>query len=181
MTLADPSPAVAYLARPCQYLPPAQRAQCDPQLWMRARFDDEAIAALNAAVDRIKQDYRAAGVNLVGYSGGGAMAALLAARRSDVNCLVTIAAPLDTRAWTDSLGVSPLDRSLNPADYADRLRKVRQTHFRGMRDKVVAPATIGRYLERVTDAAVIDKAAFGHDCCWAEEWQELRRSSCLVQ
>jgi poly(3-hydroxybutyrate) depolymerase len=117
----------------------------------------------------------------VGYSGGGAMAALIAARRSDISCLVTVAAPLDTHAWTDALRVSRLDLSLNPADAADKLRNVRQTHFRGGRDMVVPPAASRRFLERVTGATVIDKEAFDHRCCWDDEWQDLRRVSCLAQ
>lgn len=181
MAIADPSPAAAYLGRPCQYLREADLRNCDPELWMGGRFRDEAVAAMSLAVDQIKRIYGAAEVNLVGYSGGGAMAALIAARRSDVSCLVTVAAPLDTRAWTDAIGVSPLSLSLNPADEADRLRNVRQTHFRGARDKLVPPATSRRFLERVTGATVIDKETFDHRCCWADEWMDLRRASCLAQ
>lgn len=181
MAIADPTAAVAYLGRPCQYLPGPDLRKCDPELWMRGRFSAEAVAAMSLAVDRIKRIYGAAEVNLVGYSGGGAMAALVAARRRDVNCLVTIAAPLDTHAWTDALRVSRLDLSLNPADAADRLRNVRQTHFRGGRDRVVPPVTTRRFLERVTGATLIDKETFDHRCCWDEEWQALRRASCLEQ
>ena len=181
MAIADPSPAAAYLGRPCQYLREADLRKCDPELWMRGRFSNEAVAAMSLAVDQIKRIYRAAEVNLVGYSGGGAMAALIAARRSDVSCLVTVAAPLDTRAWTDTLRVSRLDLSLNPADAADKLRNVRQTHFRGVRDKVVPLATSRRFLERVTGATVIDKETFDHRCCWDDEWKDLRRASCLAQ
>ena len=181
MAITDPSPAVAYLGRPCQYLREADLLKCDPRLWMQARFSNEAVAAMNAAVDRIKSSYGATAVNLVGYSGGGAMAALMATRRGDVSCLVTVAAPLDTNAWTDAIGVSRMDLSQNPADTADRLRNVRQTHFRGLRDKVVPAATTRRFLERVTGAAVIDKEKFDHLCCWGDEWRELRRSSCLAQ
>jgi hypothetical protein len=181
MAVADPTPAVAYLARPCQYLRDTDLLKCDPQLWMRGRFSIEAIAAMSGAVDQIKQYYGATNVDLVGYSGGGAMAALIAARRNDVGCLVTIAAPLDTDAWTDALRVSHLDLSLNPADTTDGLRNVRQTHFRGLRDKLVPPSTSQRFLERVTGAAVIDKESFDHLCCWEEEWKELRRASCLAQ
>jgi dienelactone hydrolase len=181
MAIADPSASVAYLGRPCQYLAEAELRKCDPQLWMRGRFRDEAVSAMSTAVDGIKRSYGAAQVNLVGYSGGGAMAALIAARRSDVSCLVTIAAPLDTNAWTDAVRVSRLDGSLNPADQADRLRNVRQTHFRGLRDKLVPPATAQRFLERVTGATVIDKEKFDHQCCWSDEWKELRHASCLEQ
>jgi hypothetical protein len=181
MAVTDTSPAVAYVARPCQYLGAADLAKCDPQLWMRGRFSNEAVAAMNSAVDQIKKNYSAARVDLVGYSGGGAMAALIAARRNDVSCLVTIAAPLDTDAWTDALRVSRLDLSLNPANVAGSLTNVRQTHYRGLRDKLVPSQTSRRFLERVTGATVIDKEKFDHQCCWEDEWKELRRASCLIQ
>ena len=181
MAIADSSPATAYLGRPCQYLREADRLKCDPNLWMRARFSDEAVTAMSQAVDQIKRGYGAAEVNLVGYSGGGSMAALIAARRNDVSCLVTIAAPLDTNAWTDALHVSRLDLSLNPVDAADKLRDVRQTHFRGLRDNLVPSSTSQRFFEGVPGAKIVDKASFDHRCCWSDEWKELRRASCLAQ
>ena len=181
MAIADASSATAYLSRPCQYLSEAARGGCDPRLWMQARFSSEAVAATNQAVDQIKTSTGAGMVNLVGYSGGGAMAVLIAARRRDVNCLVTVAAPLDTNAWTDALGVSRLELSLNPADAAGDLRNVRQTHFRGLRDKLVPPATVNRFIERAKPAVVVDKPDFDHQCCWSEEWRELSRASCLAQ
>jgi pimeloyl-ACP methyl ester carboxylesterase len=181
MAIADNSPATAYLGRPCQYLSKADLLACDPRLWMQARFSNEMVAAMSQAVDQIKRNYGATHVDLVGYSGGGAMAALIAARRTDVACLVTIAAPLDTNAWTDALRVSRLDLSLNPVDAADKLRNLRQTHFRGMRDKLVPAATSARFFERLPGATVIDQQTFDHQCCWSDEWKELRRASCLAQ
>ena len=181
MAIADPAPATAYLGRPCQYLRESERANCNPQLWMTARYGNDVVATMNLAIDQIRQNYGATEINLVGYSGGGAVAALIAARRGDVNCLVTVAAPLDTNAWTAAMKVSRLDLSLNPADEADKLRSVRQTHFRGLRDKLVPPTTAKRFLDQVTGAAVIDKETFDHQCCWSEEWLELRRASCLAQ
>jgi pimeloyl-ACP methyl ester carboxylesterase len=181
MAIGDTSGAVAYLGRPCQYLEPEALAGCDPALWMRARFSEDAVAAMDRAVSRLKKSAGVAEVNLVGYSGGGAMAALIAARRSDVSCLVTIAAPLDTRAWTEALKVSPLDYSLNPADVARKLSAVRQTHFRGRKDTVVPPSTTQGYLLKVPQALVIDKQAYDHQCCWGDDWPELRRESCLVR
>lgn len=181
MAIGDASGAVAYLGRPCQYLEPETLAGCDPALWMRGRFSEEAVAAMDLAVSRIKKHSGAAEVNLVGYSGGGAMAALVAARRSDVGCLVTIAAPLDTKAWTDAIKVSPLDYSLNPADFARKLAPVSQTHFRGRKDTLVPPSTTQRFLSQVPRALVIDKQQYDHQCCWADDWPELRRESCLVR
>ena len=64
MAIADPSPATAYLGRPCQYLREADLLKCDPELWMRGRFSNEAVTAMSLAVDRIKRIYGAAEVNL---------------------------------------------------------------------------------------------------------------------
>lgn len=181
MAIADPSPAVVYLGRPCQYLSLIELSNCDPSLWIRGRFSNEAVTVMNQAVDQAKRTYGASEVNLVGYSGGGAMAALIAERRTDVKCLVTIAAPLDTSAWTDALRVSRLDLSLNPADAAEKLRSVQQTHFTGSRDQTVPASTAKRFFERVTGATVITKEGYDHRCCWDEEWSNLRRLSCLSQ
>jgi hypothetical protein len=58
MAIADRSGAVAYLGRPCQYLEPEVLAGCDPALWMRARFSEDAVAAMDRAVSRLKQSCR---------------------------------------------------------------------------------------------------------------------------
>lgn len=179
MAIADPSPAVAYLGRPCQFLEPEELAACNPALWMRGRFSEDAVAATNRSIDRIKEAAGATQIKLVGYSGGGAMAALVAARRVDVSCLVTIAAPLDTGAWTRAIDVSPLDYSLNPADIAARLSYLPQTHFRGGRDTLVPPATSSRYLRSARASLVVDKPEFDHVCCWEDVWPQLRAESCL--
>ncbi len=179
MAAADPSVAVAYLGRPCQYLDAAVLQRCDPALWTRGRFSEPAVAAVNRAVDAIKAASGAREISLAGYSGGGAMAALVAARRRDTVCLVSIASPLDTVAWTRAIGVSPLLTSLNPLDHATALVDVPQTHFTGARDAVVAPVTIAAFMVPMKKARVIAKADFDHDCCWARDWRELLRHSCL--
>lgn len=179
MAAADPSAAVAYLGRPCQYLSAAALYECDPALWTRGRFSEPAVAAVNRAVDSAKTASGAREIALVGYSGGGVMAALIAARRRDAVCLVSVAAALDTAAWTRSIGVSPLRTSLNPLDHAAALVEVRQTHFTGMRDDVVPPATIAAFVARMNQAQVISRADFDHECCWARDWRMLLGQSCL--
>ncbi|MBI5790316.1 MAG: alpha/beta hydrolase [Rhodocyclales bacterium] len=180
MAASDPGGKVGYLGRPCQYLTPHALAQCDPALWMLGRFSEDAIAATDAALTAMKNRARVSSINLIGYSGGGAIAALVAARRADVKCLVTIAAPLDSDAWTAAIGVSRLSYSLNPADHAGKLRSLRQTHFRGQKDTLVPSATSRRFLAQVPGARVIDKSDYDHQCCWKQEWAELRTQSCLA-
>ena len=180
MADADPSALVAYLGRPCQYLEPQDLGRCDPMYWTLGRFSPDAVAATMRAVDALKRASDAASVALVGYSGGGAMATVVAAARSDVGCLVTLAAPLDTDAWTDAIGVSRLAASRNPLEGAPRLAGVAQNHFRGRDDRLVPPATSARFLERVPAARVMDLDGVDHTCCWREEWPRLRESTCLA-
>lgn len=181
MADADPSVLVAYLGRPCQYLEPPDLARCDPLYWTLGRFSLDTVAATVRAVDALKRASGATNVALVGYSGGGAMAALVAAARSDVSCLVTLAAPLDTDAWTDAIGVSRLRASRNPLEVAPRLAGLAQTHFRGRDDRLVPPATAARFLARVPAAQVTDLDGIDHTCCWQDAWPQLRESTCLAR
>lgn len=181
MAVSDPSEAVAYLGRPCQYQTPEELERCDPALWTGSRFGPAAIESTHRAVDALKASAGASRIALVGYSGGGAMAALVAAGRSDTDCLVTLAAPLDISAWTKAIGVSPLRGSLNPADSAGKLARIPQTHFRGKDDWLVPPATSDGFLARVPAAQVIDLGGVDHQCCWQDAWRRLRESSCLAR
>jgi hypothetical protein len=57
-----PRRAVAYLGRPCQYLEfEAELATCNPALWMLGRFSEDAVAASNQAISRIKGAPRSSG------------------------------------------------------------------------------------------------------------------------
>ena len=179
MAAADIAPAVAYLGRPCQYLSESALARCDLAQWTHGRFSEAAVSAINDAVEQIKRISGASEIALAGYSGGGAMAALVAARRSDVVCLVSVASPLDTSAWTRAIGVSPLRTSLNPAQFTASLVNIAQTHFTGNDDDAVPAAIIAAFVAPMKKVRVIARAGADHDCCWARDWRELSDQSCL--
>src|SRR3989338_10769072 len=143
----DQSPNVAYLARPCQY--GADDGACDSAYWSHKRFSEEVIAAMNQPVDQIVLQSGAKEVHLIGYWGGAAVAALIAARRSDVRTVRTIAGNLDPEAVNRHHGVSPLVGSLNPADVAVKLETLPQRHFTGKRDEVVPPEALESFLGRM--------------------------------
>lgn len=180
LALADPAPEVLYLARPCQYVRDGERRNCDSAYWTSYRFAPEVIAATNEAIDSFLARHPASrpGRKLVlfGYSGGGDVAALVAARRTDVAALVTVAAPLDHAAWTRHHAVSPLSDSLNPAA-APELLRLRQHHFLGGRDSIVPPDVVRPFIERQVAAGAsvqtVVMPAYDHECCWADNWQAL--------
>lgn len=168
--------AAAYLARPCQYTMDSD-PHCRQAYWTSHRFAPEVIRAGNQALDALKQSFAARRLILVGYSGGGAVATLLAARRHDVLRLITIAAPLDHQAWTARDQLTPLAASLNPADDWAALQSLPQRHYAGGRDQVVgadiARAYAARFpLSRRPPVVVIDD--FDHHCCWLARWPALK-------
>ena len=176
----DQGPFTLYLARPCQYIDIAQFKDCDPSLWAEGRFSPAVIQYANDVIDKVLLDLPKVRLNLVGHSGGGTLATLLAAKRSDVRCLVTLASPLDIAAWTRSVAVGPLRLSKNPADPNIRLANIRQTHFFGENDAIVKKESIGNYrnFSDKTDFIVI--SGFDHTKAWAKAWPMLQKKSCLV-
>lgn len=181
LAVVDADAQAVYLARPCQYTQGASFKGCEVRYWGTHRFAPEVTGAMNDALGELKRRYGATELVLVGYSGGGAVAALLAARRDDVAALVTVAGTLDTAHWTQVQRLSPLLGSLNPRDAAALLARVPQWHFVGLRDDVVPRSVLNHFLDRVSDSAspgarpptVEAMPDFDHHCCWAAAWPQL--------
>jgi len=144
---------VLYLARPCQYLSSAELEACAVPDWTDGRFSEKWVQRLDAAVDQAKRMTQAQQIVLAGYSGGGVMAALLAARRNDVALLMTVAAPLDHAAWTAYHKVTPLNASLSVVAVQQELSRLPQLHVVGADDTVVPPFLLQDFLRRYPVAA----------------------------
>ena len=171
--LQDNHKCKVYLARPCQYV---SSSTCKKKYWTSHRFSSDVIDSFNEALDRIKKDSNAFGFNLFGYSGGGAVAAILTARRSDILTLVTIAGNLDVKYWTKEHYVTPLYGSLNPADFSERLSKVHQIHLIGSKDNIVDFGVFKSYIKRFKDKSQINYKIFkgyDHHCCWEKNWKQI--------
>lgn len=165
----------AYLARPCQYLK-SINPNCEKSVWSGARFSLMVIKSTNQAIDKLKKIYGAEEIEMVGFSGGGAVAALVAAERNDVKRLITVAGNLDHKAWTDHHNVTPLYESLNPADFWQDLQQIPQIHFIGENDHTVPEKVLQSYSARFPtniqpELKVVDD--FDHNCCWENNWQKL--------
>lgn len=171
MAAADPAPAVLYLGRPCQYLEAAELAVCSPDYWTNSRFAPEVVTAYMAFLDRYKESSGATRLRLFGYSGGGVLATLLAARRTDVVQLVTVAAPLAVAEWTAWHKVTPLLGSIDPA-MAVQGQLPPATHFVGGRDSVVPPRLVAIFAAR-TGGNLHEVPDFDHQCCWSRDWRQL--------
>ncbi|MCL1999881.1 MAG: hypothetical protein FWG74_00460 [Planctomycetes bacterium] len=164
---------VLYLARPGQYLSSKQLREIDSRYWTHARFAEEVIADMNAAVEAAKRMTGAERISLYGFSGGGAVAVLMAARRRDVVFLATVAGNLDHEFWTSLHKVTPLSLSLNPIDFAGAVRAIPQAHLAGGADNIV-PASVA---QRFCDAAASDHVKLmvipdmRHEGDWERIWK----------
>lgn len=178
LALADPrDKAVAWIGRPCQYSQAEHGRNCRAAYWTASRYAPEVLDSVGTAVDRLKQRSGSGRVILVGYSGGGAIAVLLAARRSDVVKVITVAANLDLEYWTRRDGLSPLAGSLDPARQSpDSMGKVPQIHFTGGQDRTVGTDVVRSYqrqLSKEASSRLVEIPDFTHSCCWAKSWPSL--------
>jgi dienelactone hydrolase len=107
---------------------------------------------------------------LVGYSGGGTIAVLMARDLPEVIGLVTIGGNLDTDTWTHLHHYSPLSNSLNPATLSPLPPRIHQWHLVGTRDTNVPYEAAKAYLTQPTSGELRLYQGFDHACCWTREW-----------
>jgi len=168
---SDPAPSL-YLGRPC-YHGLADSAGCSPWLWTHGRYSEEVVASMAAALTRALGPDRERKAILIGYSGGGVLAMLIAARERRVQGVVTIASNLDIDAWADLHGYSRLRGSLNPAVQPPLPSGIRQVHLAGGRDDRVPARLSHSVADRQPNAAFAVFPEFDHVCCWERDWSSI--------
>jgi len=176
---SDPAPAVLYLARIGQFQP-SQTGRQYQDYWSTRRLAEEAVTAAGRAVDEAKALLGAGRIHLIGYSGGGGLAVLLAERRSDVVSLTTVAGLLDTNWWVREKNFQPLTGSLNPADQAARLTGLTQVHFYGREDSIIPPLMSAHFqaLAPFTNFRRVEVDT-NHWRAWPEFWPGLMKKYLL--
>lgn len=169
----DTYPNVVYLARPCQYV---SSRECKVYYWTGGRFDPKVVRSEKQAIAKLMTQYQAKTAELVGYSGGAAVALLAAKDMPEITRVVTVAGVLDHAAWTKHHGDTPLKGSLNPADYKEKLAKIKQVHYSGGLDKNVPPELTEKFVYALgkdsrADIIIVPNASHGKG--WVENWRRL--------
>jgi pimeloyl-ACP methyl ester carboxylesterase len=175
LATADPAPNVVYIARPCQFAD-LSRFPCDSGYWSHRRFSEEVIRSMNQAVDILVPRASFSNINLIGYSGGAAVAALIACRRDDVAGLRTVAGNLAVEAVNRHHEVSAMPESLDPIDVASHIADIPQVHFIGSGDAVIpgfVAASFAQQAGRGDCVRVVEIQGATHGVGWTRNWANL--------
>lgn len=170
---ADPEHAI-FLGRPCYFdtlLPP-----CSPQYWTHGRYSQAVVTSLTLALKNIIQHNPNKKIWLIGHSGGGTLAVLVAhALRADnsLQGVITLGANLDIDAWTSHHGFNPLVHSLNPAELS-KLNGIQQYHLSGAKDRNTPPFLNHRFFKNQGLKPIIFPK-HRHNCCWENTWSAILR------
>ncbi len=167
----DTTPAIL-LGRPCYY-GLSQTGGCDNKYWTSHRYSKTVIDSMSQALNVWLEKYRFKNVVLIGYSGGGTIAILMADKIKNISKVVTVAANLDVKKWSEFHGFPALTQSLNPAEGDNLNSRIKQIHFAGEDDKVVPSFIIKEYADRQKNAEYFEFSGKNHTCCWANNWDEL--------
>lgn len=165
--------ASLYLGRPCYFnnsRSDMTDAACNAELWTSARYSEKIVASMIVALRQHLSTHTYQGISLIGHSGGGTLAVLMAARMPEVDQVVTLAGNLDIAAWANLHHYTPLKHSLNPANL--NLLTTKQLHFGGDRDKNVPPSLGVAWLKSMKQNIHIIKDA-DHNCCWLTHWNQI--------
>jgi hypothetical protein len=148
-----------YLARPCQFI---MSDGCSTKIWTDQRFSRPVVDSYHHALDQLKETHRAKELELIGYSGGAAIAMLLAGERQDVVQIQTLAGNVDPFAWVHELNLSPLNGSLDPLQKAEVIAKIPQRHVVGSMDRTV-PGKLAKQFVGKISARCAEVVELPHD------------------
>ncbi|MFA6637099.1 MAG: alpha/beta hydrolase [Candidatus Omnitrophota bacterium] len=172
----DDFPNVVYLGRPCQYTDAKTEKNFDKKYWSTERFSREVMNSTNEAIDRIKADAGADSIEIVGFSGGAAIAVILTSWREDVSGLITIAGNVDHVSVNSVNKVDQLTGSLNPIDFAHEMKNVPQRHFAAEKDRVIPLKITENFVTRTGDEDLVRLTVVrgtSHSNGWVKRWKDL--------
>ena len=172
----DKAPNVIWIARPCQYTNIVENPMCKQYYWTIGRLSPEIVASVDLAITAAKKTSMARKIHLIGYSGGGGLAILIAGRRNDVATIRTVAGNIDHEAFTNLHRVTPMSQSIDPATMAGSINTIAQWHFYGEDDKVV-PKLIGESYMKKSEFKSCSQiqviSGVSHYRGWEAHWPRL--------
>ncbi|WP_281645741.1 hypothetical protein [Parendozoicomonas sp. Alg238-R29] len=170
---SDPATDKAYIARPCQFF---MNSLCNISVWTDLRFSTEAIDSVNEVLSTLKARGNYKKIELIGFSGGAAIALIAATKRRDITSIRTVAGNLDPAYINKMHNVSFLPKALSPVKFTRELDDIPQLHFSGSDDSIVPPIVYTAYRTWFgKQDCIAGKTIPGatHHKGWEDTWQSL--------
>ena len=171
-----PEDSIIYLARPCQFTYQARRDRCVQMDWLKGRYGSKALESFHSALDAVREKvHKPLKFHLIGYSGGGTLAMLLANTRKDIAHVTTLAANLDHetffRMHQETYPPPAFDLVSNPSQIAS----IPQYHVVGAADPIVPESLLKAYLRKLPAErkAVEMEVIQGQNHRDVEGWQRI--------
>jgi len=167
----DAAKNILYIARPCQYVDLAIDKKCEEKFWTTARFSAQVIDS----IDEVLENFAEYKLELIGYSGGGAVAEYIAERRKNIISFRTIAGNLDHQKFTEIHHVSKLDQSLTNQNL-QALAAIPQIHFVGEKDKIIPRIVAESYVEKLPKkncVKIVNVDEASHFKGWQGKWRDF--------
>jgi len=165
--------SIVYIARPCQYISKYLNKKCHSKFWTSHRFSEEIIDKFNLVIDKLKVEAGAEKIQLIGFSGGAAIASILSAIRNDIHSLVTVAGNLDHVAINRFNKVSQLSNSLNAIDFSSKIKNIPQHHIIGAQDHLIPELVVDNFIDKQQgncSKKIVAKVS-GHGYGWEKFWR----------
>ena len=136
---------------------------------------------MNAVLDKVAKERRTSRIKLVGYSGGAAVALLIAARRKDVESIMTVAGNVDPEGLNQMFGLTPLEGSLNPRKFFNQIKGIPQIYWVGQDDGLITEKFTEEWAARLDSGCVeiILVPGVSHTMGWETVWPTFLRRKTL--
>ncbi len=176
MMKLDQHPAL-FLGRPCYF--DTSDPACSVYYWTHGRYSKMVIESMATVLIRETEKYDS--VVLIGHSGGGTIAMLLADRLNKLSTVITLAGNLDVAQWASHHKYSALTGSLNPMVLPLLDSGIKQKHYIGNADREIFPAWTQNYVNRYKDVKGCSieftlLPGVEHNRGWIDQWADLLQS-----
>ncbi len=175
LMVQDTMQPVIYLGRP-GYHGMVDDAACNPWLWTYGRYSEQVVESLRVVLASLVDEYDIPGLVLMGHSGGGTLAMLLAERVPNVRTVVTLGGNLDVDAWASLHDYTGMEYSLNPASRSPLPPRIHQLHYVGSDDSNVPPDMLRAAVRQQENAEVFVLKNVQHRKGWNTRWKEILRN-----
>ena len=168
LALEDKNDNIIYLSRPCQYL---TGNRCKKEIWTKLQYSNEILSIYKKILSKLTTEYDE--IHLVGYSGGAAIIIYLASiDELNIKSIRTIAGNINPDEISSILKLSSYKKTENFYTLEKSIKDLSQTHYYGLKDKVIPKNLHFNYAERNIDNKCINiqSVEASHGKGWVEFW-----------